>query len=77
LGQHGGAPGAASYVADAALVTAEHLAALGDTLFLTRFPATSNECGRRIAAAVAHNAWEDIGVLAHTKADPASAGDVF
>ena len=67
LGQHGVAPGAYIYVADAALVTAENLAALGDTLFITRLPATYNECGRLIAAAVAHNAWEDVGVLAHTK----------
>ncbi len=67
LGKHGVAPGAYIYVADAALVTAENLAALGDTLFITRLPATYNECGRLIAAAVAHNAWEDVGVLAQTK----------
>jgi transposase len=40
LGKHGVAPGAYIYVADAALVTADNLAALGDTLFITRFPAT-------------------------------------
>ena len=67
LGQHGVAPGAYIYVADAALVTEDNLAALGDTLFITRLPATYNECGRLIAEAVAHNAWEDVGVLAHTK----------
>jgi transposase len=67
LGKHGVAPGAYIYVADAALVTADNLAALGDTLFITRLPAAYNECGRLIAEAVAHNAWEDIGVLAHTK----------
>ena len=67
LGQHGVAPGAYIYVADAALVTADNLAALGDTRFITRLPATSNECGRLIAEAVAHNAWEEVGVLAHTK----------
>jgi len=54
-------------VADAALVTADNLAALGDTRFITRLPATYNECGRLIAEAVAHNAWEAVGVLAHTK----------
>jgi transposase len=42
LGQHGVAPGAYIYVADAALVTAGNLAALGDTLFITRLPATYN-----------------------------------
>jgi len=67
LAQHGVAPGAYIYVADAALVTADNLAALGDTLFITRCPATYNECGRLIAEAVAHNAWEEVGVLAHTK----------
>jgi transposase len=67
LATHGVAPGAYIYVADAALVTADNLAALGDTLFITRLPATYNECGRLIAEAVAHSAWEDVGVLAHTK----------
>src|SRR5882762_5034764 len=67
LGQHGVAPGAYIYVADAALVTEDNLAALGDTLFITRLPATYNECGRLIAEAVAHNTWEAVGVLAHTK----------
>jgi transposase len=67
LATHGVAPGAYIYVADAALVTADNLAALGDTLFITRFPATYNECGRLIAEAVARNAWEEVGVLAHTK----------
>jgi transposase len=45
LAQHGVAPGAYIYVADAALVTEDNLAALGDTLFLSRLPATYNECG--------------------------------
>jgi transposase len=67
LATHGVAPGAYIYVADAALVTEDNLAALGDTLFITRLPATYNECGRLITEAVAHNAWEDVGVLAHTK----------
>jgi transposase len=67
LGKHGVAPGAYIYVADAALVTEDNLAALGDTRFITRLPATYNECGRLIAEAVAHNTWEEVGVLAHTK----------
>jgi transposase len=67
LAKHGVAPGAYIYVADAALVTEDNLAALGNTLFITRFPATYNACGRLIAEAVAHNAWEEVGVLAHTK----------
>jgi hypothetical protein len=67
LAQHGVAPGASISVAAAALVPEDHLAALGDTLFITRLPATSSECGRLITEAVAHNTWEDGGVLAHTK----------
>src|SRR5207245_10339096 len=67
LGQHGVAPGAYIYVADAALVTEANLAALGDTRFITRLPATYNECERIIAEAVAHNTWDDLGVIAHTK----------
>src|SRR5712692_1850921 len=67
LAQHGVAPGAYIYVADAALVTEDNLAALGDTLFITRLPATYNECGRLITEAVAHNTWAEVGVLAHTK----------
>ena len=43
LAQHGVAPGAYIYVADAALVTEDNLAALGDTLFITRLPATYSE----------------------------------
>jgi len=77
LGQHGVAPGAYIYVADAALVTEDNLAALGDTLFITRLPATYNECGRLIAEAVAHNAWEDVGVLAHTKPTKHRAGTSY
>jgi len=67
LAQHGVTPGAYIYVADAALVTEDNLAALGDTLFITRLPATYNECGRIIAEAVADNTWDDLGTIAHTK----------
>jgi transposase len=67
LAQHGVAPGAYIYIADAALVTEDNLGALGDTLFISRLPATYNECGRLIADAVAHNTWEEVGVLASTK----------
>ena len=67
LAQHGVAPGASIDVADAALVTEDNLTALGDTLFIPRLPATYNECGRLMTEAVAHNIWEEVGVLAHTK----------
>jgi transposase len=40
LAHYGVQPGAFIYVADAALVTEDNLASLGDTLFITRLPAT-------------------------------------
>src|SRR5215468_5973238 len=66
LAHHGVAPGAYIYIADAALVTEDNLAALGDTLFITRLPATYSECGRVMAEAVAHDQWQEVGVLAQT-----------
>ena len=63
----GVAPGAYISVAEAALVTEDNLAARGDTLFITRLPATSSACGRLIAEAVAHHTWEEVGVLARTQ----------
>jgi transposase len=66
LAQYGVQPGAYIYIADAALVTEDNLAALRDTLFITRLPATYSECGRIIAEAVARNDWEVVGVLAQT-----------
>src|SRR5439155_23385159 len=66
LAKPGVAPGAYIYVADAALVTEDNLAALGDTLCISRLPATYNACGRLMTEAVAHNTGEDVGVLAHT-----------
>jgi transposase len=66
LAHYGVQRGAYIYIADAALVTEDNLAALGDTLFITRLPATYSECGRVIAEAVAHNRWEEVGVLTQT-----------
>jgi transposase len=66
LAQYGVQPGAYIYIAEAALVTEDNLAALRDTLFITRLPATYSECGRVVAEAVAHNHWEEVGVLAQT-----------
>jgi transposase len=67
LARYGVQPGAYIYVADSALVTEDNLAALGDTLFITRLPATYSECGRVIGEAVARNQWETVGVLAQTQ----------
>jgi transposase len=66
LAGHGVAPGAYIYIADAALVTEDNLAALRDTFFITRLPATYSECERVIGEAVARNQWEEVGVLAQT-----------
>jgi hypothetical protein len=59
-------PGAYIYIAAAALVTEARLAALRDTLFITRLPATYSAWGRVIAEAVAPNDWQEVGVLAQT-----------
>jgi transposase len=66
LAHYGVQPGAYIYIADSALVTEDNLAALGDTLFITRLPAIYRECGRVIEEAVARNQWEAVGVLAQT-----------
>jgi transposase len=67
LARHGVQRGAYIYIADAALVTEENLAALGETLFITRLPATYSACAQVIAEAVARDHWEEGGVLAQTK----------
>src|SRR5262245_18907163 len=67
LAQPGVAPCAYIYVADAALVTEDPLAALGDPLCISRLPATYNACGRLITEAGAHNTWAEVGGLASTK----------
>src|SRR5918911_1076752 len=66
LAHYGVQPGAYIYIADAALVTEDTLAALRDPLFITRLPATYSACGRGIAEAVAANQWEEVGVVAQT-----------
>jgi transposase len=67
LARHGLAPGAYIYLADAARVTEDTLKALGDTLFITRLPATYRACERAIAEAVAQDQWEEVGIVAQTK----------
>ena len=67
MAHHGVAPGAYIYIADAAMVTEENLAAVGDTLFISRLPATYNACGRVIQEAMAQDAWDEVGVLAQTQ----------
>ena len=69
MAQHGLGPGAFVYVADSAMVTEKNLAAVGPNHFLTRLPATYNECARVIAETVAADAWVPIGSLAEHAAD--------
>jgi transposase len=77
MAHHGVQPGAYIYIADAALVTEDNLAALGDTLFITRLPATYSECERVIGEAVARNRWEEVGVLAQTPSTRHRPGTLY
>ncbi len=79
MGRYGVAPGAYIYIADSAMVTETNLDTLGETLFISRLPATYSECERAIADAVSADSWEEVGVLAHTpptKHRPASSYQV-
>ena len=66
LAPYGVPAGAYIYVADVALVTADKLRALGESLFITRLPATYGECGRVSAEAVTQESWEAVGGVAPT-----------
>ena len=66
MNQHGIADEAFIYVADAAMVTEENLAQAGS--FITRLPATYNECERAILAAVDADRWTNVGCIAVTPA---------
>lgn len=68
LARHGVAPGAYISMADAALVTEDNLQALGNTFFITRLPAPYSACGRVIEEAVTHAQWDQVGLVAQTKA---------
>ena len=52
MARHGLGPGAFVYVADSAMVTEKNLIVIGLNLFVSRLPATYNECERAIAEAV-------------------------
>ena len=68
MATHGLTPGEFVYIADSAMVTEANLTQVGDvTKYLSRLPATYNECGRAIKEAVEADDWIDIGVLAKTK----------
>ncbi len=66
MNEHGVADEAFIYVADSAMVTEENLEQAGR--FITRLPATYNECERAILAAVDAERWTDVGCIALTPA---------
>ena len=69
MARYGLQPGAFVYVADSAFVTANNLAAADKhrVRFLSRLPATYNECDRVIEQAVAAADWIDIGAINETQ----------
>lgn len=82
MATHGLKPGAFVYVADSAFVTKDNLeqTLVTDTRFLTRLPATYQECSRAIEQAVNADAWTEIGGLAETvppKKRPAAVYHAF
>jgi len=52
------------YIADSAMVTKENLEQAGP--FISRLPATYNECERAILSAIDGDRWEDVGHIAVT-----------
>jgi transposase len=66
MAKHGLGPGAFVYVADSAMVTEANLKAVGPNRFVSRLPATYNECERAIVDAVDTDKWTHIGRLAET-----------
>ncbi len=62
--EHGVADQAFIYIADAAMVTEENLAQAGP--FITRLPATYNECERVILRAIEVNQWGEVGRISRT-----------
>lgn len=62
--EHGVADDAFIYVADSAMVTEENLKQA--EFFITRLPATYNECDRAILDAVDADQWRDIGCISQT-----------
>ena len=66
MAQHGLGPGAFVYVADSAMVTEANLKAVAPNRFVSRLPATYNECERAIVEAVDTDQWTPLGRLAET-----------
>ena len=64
MSKFGVADDAFIYIADSAMVTKENLEIA--SLFITRLPATYNECDRAILSAVDSDQWVDVGCIAKT-----------
>jgi transposase len=81
MANHGLEENAFVYVADSAFVTKDNLEKAGTkTKFISRLPATYNECSRAIQDAVKTDEWVDIGIVAETEATkkrPAAHYKVF
>jgi hypothetical protein len=58
-------------------VTEDNLAALEDTLCITRLPATDSACERVMGEAVARHRGEAVGVLAQTPPTPRRPGTFY
>lgn len=68
MANHGLEENAFIYVADSAFVTEDNLEKAGTkTKFISRLPASYNECSRVIQEAVLHDQWVDIGTVAKTE----------
>ncbi|MBW2655890.1 MAG: IS1634 family transposase [Deltaproteobacteria bacterium] len=68
MARNGLSQGAFVYVADSAFVTKDNLEKAGKTNFLSRLPATYNECSRVIQDAVRQDDWINMGIIAETPA---------
>jgi transposase len=69
MARHGLKPGAFVYVADSAFVTKDNLekAKSAHTKFLSRLPATYEQCSAAVQRAVDAGHWIDLGSLAETR----------
>ena len=68
MNAHGIQADAFIYVADSALVTEGNLAQIGDKIsFITRLPATYNECERVVLSVIDTGQWQAIGRIAQSR----------
>jgi len=66
------------YIADSAMVTRKNLEEIGDDIqFISRMPATYNECSRLIKQGIEKNDWDELGTLADTKGSEKRPASVY